>query len=65
MNEMDEANRRDYAFKRLLDDAVESIDAVLLSPDARSTLGAKSLDALEDSRWQLREKSDHIVAVWD
>ena len=63
METMDEAYRRDYRDKRLLDEAQQAVDAVLAN--ASRIGGTKLRDELLFIRERLADVSASIVRAWD
>jgi hypothetical protein len=61
VSEMDAAHRQDYGEKHVIEGAVRSLDAVLDKGKRAAGLQTE----IEDLRDRLKERSDHIVAVWD
>lgn len=63
-DEMNEAHRRDYRFKKNLDAAISALDAVL-ADEGNSSLGITTAQEIIGVKLKLQRRSEHIVAVWD
>ena len=61
----DEDNRRDYAAKEKFDEAIRSLGALLGDADCKRRMNSDTQARVAEVQHRLKERSDHIVAVWD